>query len=162
MRSLKSLLKAQPENVQHGFQPVYYFTRCIGLWPFTNTYNSNGSIKGTRVRLFDWLWFLISICLYLTALFCSYKNVTNASTPRDYFLAYWMYNVAQISSFLFGAVSIILDMFNRNKLVNILRMFTVFDKEVRPFLKNLSTVQIVCESRVQMSFHQLEKVFAWN
>lgn len=130
MRNLKNLLKAPPKNDQHGFQSIYYFSRCVGLWPFTITYNSNGSIKEARICLFDWLWFWISNCLNLAALFCSYERQSyEQSSYEDYFW-YLIYNSSEMPTLLYLTASITLDMFNRNKLVNILKKFIIFDRKV--------------------------------
>lgn len=69
MNSLKNTSEARSKKYQNSFQPIYYITRVVGRWPFTIVYNSNGSIKEACVGLFDRIWFLISICVYLTAFF---------------------------------------------------------------------------------------------
>lgn len=132
MKSMEHMPKTQLEKFEHGFQPVYYFSRCIGLWPFTITYDSNGSIKAARVRLLDRLWFLVSICLYLTALFFSYEDLmVSLNLGRSYYFADLLFLISQIPPLLFGSVAIVLNFFNRNRLLNILKNFIAFDTEVR-------------------------------
>lgn len=129
MNSIENTWKAQPaKNIQNSFQPIYYFSRCIGLWPFTIAYNPNGSIKVARVRMVDIFWFLISIGLHLTALCYSYKYlVKNIS----YNLKNILFIVTQIPPLLFGSIGIVSDMFYRNTLVNVLNKFNTFDRAVR-------------------------------
>lgn len=126
MESFNNASAGRPKKVQHGFQPVYYFSRFIGLWPFTIAHNSNGSKKEARVHLIDGFWFLISICLYLTAIFYIYKRIMDLRTSDDnpYVLVNSITNTVLL---LFRAVSIVLDLFNRNSLVNILDKFIIFD-----------------------------------
>lgn len=116
----------QPKNLRHGFQPIYYFSRSIGLWPFTITYNSNGSVKEARVHLFDSFWFLISISLYLTAIFYINKRIE----AKDESTYLFVNSISNILLHSVGAIGIVLDMYNRKSLVNILEKFSIFDREV--------------------------------
>lgn len=56
-------------NFGYAFRPVLHFIRVVGLWPFSILRNSHGSIQKSRVRPIDVVWFLGSICFYLTALY---------------------------------------------------------------------------------------------
>lgn len=128
MESFENTSKARPKQFLHSFQPIYYFSRCIGLWPFTIIYKANGSIDG-RVFLFDSLWFLISICLYLAALYYTYQDIENL-LQKGFYLTRAIFQISQIPIFLFGAVGIVLDMLNRNRFIAILKNFSDFDTEV--------------------------------
>lgn len=139
MRLFKNTVKAQPRKLQHGFQPIYYFSRSIGLYPFTLVYNSNGSIKGARVHLFDSFWFLISIGLFLIALFFTYERVMHIHA-LNLNLSDMMYFLSQIPPLLFGSVGIVLNTLNRNKLTNILEKFIIFDNEVSLLFKSFHTI----------------------
>lgn len=131
MDSSQNTFKARPKNLPHGFRPIYYFSRCIGLWPFKIYYDSNGSIKGTYVSLFDKFWFFISICLHLAASFFTYEDSQSTRDPHLlYYFPKLIYNLTAIPDFLFGVLCIILEMFNRNRLVNILKQIIFFDRKV--------------------------------
>lgn len=128
MNSFDNALKLHPAKcMQNCFQPIYYFSRCIGLWPFTIAYNSNGSAKVARVQLFDIFWFFISIGLHLTTLYDAYEYLVRGTT---YNLKNILFIVTQIPPLIFVVVGIILDMFYRNNLVSILNKFNIFDKAV--------------------------------
>lgn len=129
MNSQENTSNSRVKNPQYGFQMVYYYSRCLGLWPFTITYNSKQSIQGAHVNLFDWFWFSISICLYLASAFCVYKNATSFLNA-EFFYSNLILNISEVPSFLFGAIGIVLDMLNRNSLVNILKNFVIFDRRV--------------------------------
>lgn len=126
MGSLENTMKTRPKSAQHAFQPVYYFSRCAGLWPFRIICDSNGSIKAARIHLFDIFWSLILICLYWTGLLYAYNDVMDAGTQLSK-----MYFIIHVPPLLFGPVCIILDVFNHKRLVNIVDRFIVFDREVR-------------------------------
>lgn len=130
MNFLRNTLKTPPKDLGHGFQAIYCFSRCVGLWPFKITYNSNGSIKEARVDLFDKLWLLISICLHSVATFFTYGDATNAYIIGHFNFAQMIFSMSQIPDYLLGVVCIILDMFNRNRLVNVLKNIIIFDREV--------------------------------
>lgn len=136
MSTIENEPYASPKDVQHGFQPIYYFSRCAGLWPFTISYNSNGSIAGARIHIFDILWLLTSICLYFTALFYTYEDIeASQAFEQTQFFATLIFFLNEIPPLLFGTIWIVLDMFNRNRLVDILKKFTLFDKKVSFFFK---------------------------
>ena len=136
MKPTKNTSNVRSKKRVNGFQPIYYFSRSVGLWPFTIIYNSNGSIKKARVCLFDILWFIASISLYLTAIFYTYDELNTLLNQNDrIFVSDILYHIFQIPLLFFGAVYIIIDMLNRKKLVNILRKFIMFDNEVRVLLK---------------------------
>lgn len=161
MKSLENNSKSRPKKIQHSFLPIYYFSRAIGLWPFSITYNSNGTIKA-RVRLLDSLWFIISICLYLTALFYACENMKYVQTENaNYYLMDLMSFISQIPILLFGPVNIILDMVNRNSLVNILAKCIIFDREVWLVLvcftlEKKRVVDRVFECKIQIDFRILK------
>lgn len=130
MKFLKDPLKVQSKNVQHGFQPVYYYSRVAGLWPFTITYNSHGSIKEARIHPFDILWLCASICLYSAAIFYYIDIMMHADPTNGTYISNMISNVCQTIYLVFCTVGIAIDMFNRKNLVSMLDKFTVFDTEV--------------------------------
>lgn len=131
MKSLKNIFKNRSEKLQHDFQSVYYFSRFIGQWPFTIINKSNKSIKVSRVHLFDKLWFLISICIHLVAIYYIIKYTKlNYHSSDGYNFSSLLFNICNFPFILFGPVCILLDIFNRNRLVNILNKFIIFDSEV--------------------------------
>lgn len=120
----------QPKSFEYGFRPIYYFSRVAGLWPFQIVRNSNGSIEKARVRLIDMLWFFTSIFVYLTALFYVYKNMEQLQVSNASYISLSILFMFQTMCLLFGACGIVLDMYNRKKLINILDKFNAFDCKV--------------------------------
>lgn len=144
--------EARPKNVQHNFKAIYYFSRCFGLWPFTIAYNANGSIKEACLCQFDYLWFLISICVYLTALHFTYEHIKTLQFLNEKaFFSHLIYNLIQIPPLLLGVIGSVFDMLNRRRLVNILKKFTIFDEEVRfCYNEKEKFVNRVCECKVHV------------
>lgn len=117
-------------NFEHGFRPLYYFSRLAGLWPFTIIHHSNETNLRARFDYFDGLWFVLTVCLYLALAFISYENLTSIQNQNEVFIARFVLYAFRITCFMFGVLGIVLDTINRNKLINILQKFIVFDKTV--------------------------------
>lgn len=120
-------------NFEHGFRPIYYFSRFAGLWPFSVRPNLNGTNQKVYVSLIDGLWFTVAFCLYLSFAFIAYERLKagiegKGKDPFQFRIV--IYDVLQTSSLLFGAIGIVLDMINRKKLFNVLEKFIQFDNEV--------------------------------
>ena len=118
-------------NFEHGFRPAYYFSRFAGLWPFSIIHHSNRPILRARIGFFDGLWFILSICLKLTLAFYAYEILKTGREKHTNRIIFIVDNMCDISCCLFGVIATVLDMINRNKLVDILQKFNAFDDEVR-------------------------------
>lgn len=130
MKSSENILRAKSKKYQHSFQPIYYVLRFVGLWPFTINYNPNGSIKGARVSIFDGFWFIIAICLYLISLFYTCEFMKHQDPHKSNYLSELLFYLSQIPTLLLGGVNVVLDMFNRKSIVNVLQKFITFDNKV--------------------------------
>lgn len=118
----------------YGIRPIYYLSRLVGLWPFSIVSNSNGMVQRPNVHFYDALWFLVSAGFYVTAIFISYQRFELHSRIPNTFgsiLACGFY-VIEIMGLILGIVGISINMFNRDKLANVLQQFTHFDDQVSP------------------------------
>lgn len=121
----------QQLNFEHGFRPIYYFSRAVGLWPFSICHNSNGAIQSARISRLDGVWFFVSMCFHLLAMCYYYVNMVDLEDSNKTILTFSiLYSLFQTKSLLIGAVGIVLDMLNRRRLVNLLEKFMIFDSEV--------------------------------
>lgn len=131
MSFFRRFMKVRSKYVQHDFQPIYYFSRFAGLWPFSIDYESDGSIRAARIYPIDWLWFFVSICLYLTAAFYYFDRIMIGSDHRNNaFISNQMYFMSQMAFLSFTVLGIILNMYNCHKVIKILHMFIIFDRDV--------------------------------
>lgn len=109
-------------NFEYAFRPIYYFSRLTGR------------IQKARIGFFDFLWSILVISLNLLFAFLAYGRMKVRREKNTIRIRSIVFNMFQIGSLLFGAIDIILDVINRQKLVDILRKFNEFDNEVRfPF-----------------------------
>lgn len=129
--------KAKSKNVNFIFsvQPIHYISRACGLMPFSIIHSSNGEILEPKIRKFDVLWFGISICVYSAMAYVFYLNVKFSQDPntKSYFLVVGDY-MLYIAVLIYGVLVRGMDMCNRFNLVEILKCFTMFDKEVGPII----------------------------
>lgn len=113
------------------FRPIYCFSRACGMMPFSILYDSKGEVQMPRITKCDGLWLIFSLCLYLSSVYLLYCNAqfSRYQHAPSYILLLGDF-VLQMAILIFGILIIWLDMFNRFKLVSILKGFVAFDKEV--------------------------------
>ena len=117
----------------YSFKPIYIFSRIFGFMPFTITFDSNGAIQTARIRMIDFIWFIISIGIHLISsihfimLYC-HQPIPETSTT----LAYGTQSIVVFRK-LFNCLCIGIDMYNRHKLVEILRKINIFDENVSQY-----------------------------
>lgn len=124
--------KINSKNVNFVFsiRPVYHFSRACGLMPFSIIENSNGEVQEPRISVFDGLWFTISLCMQSAMAYIFYQNakITMDPNTKSYFLVlgdYMLYIIVMIYGILVRGM----DLFNRFKLIDIMKKFNTFDKE---------------------------------
>lgn len=122
------------------FRPIHCTSRIFGLMPFTIVCNSDGEVQSLKVKTVDGIWFTVSICTYLFFVIFNYdvlrvsahyyrKSVTLILIEGNYTLP-WL-------SFVCVTVFFVVNMCNRRKYFDILKMFEQFDKEAsQPILFN--------------------------
>lgn len=127
---VKRKIPSENNNFTYSLLPIYFFSRAIGLLPFSIIRDSSGRVREARLSVFDCLWFIISISGYLfLAWFCYQKTVVSYD-PNESFVLNIGDNMLLIFGLLYGAIIITMDLGNRNKLVEILKNFTAFDDAV--------------------------------
>lgn len=120
-------------NFNYAFRPIYYFSRFAGLWPFSIIRDSNGKIRGLRIGFFDILRSLLLTCLNLALAFGAYEEIRVREETHAESIRAVVFMIFQMSCFLFITIGVVLDLINRNKILNILMKFNTFDREVRHF-----------------------------
>lgn len=120
------------ENKRHNFaysiQPVYYSSRIFGFMPFTIVYDSKGKIREPIILSFDILWFIVAICLYILAITIQFENM-EFFLQTSFVLIAGDYVMLKLSLAL-SVLVIIMDMYNRHKLMFIFKNIDKFDGKV--------------------------------
>lgn len=113
------------------YRPVYFASRVFGLMPFSINYDSNGVVQGPKVRIFDIVWFITSICLYMCFIHQTIQTITSFKSPDSSIYLIWIGNeILLMFGLVFGVITICTDMFNRYRIVDIVKSFNTFDNEV--------------------------------
>lgn len=117
-------------NFEYCIRPIYYMSRLCGLLPFSIARNSNGEIQAPRVKIFDFLFFTLSIIWYLFLTCNSFHDIQYwPNLNKSQVLTVSNYSLL-IMGLIFGGLTITMDMFNRSRLVDILKKFIKFDQNV--------------------------------
>lgn len=119
-------------NFAYNLSPIHLYSRLFGLVPFRMVRDSNGEIEA-RAGKIDILWFLISISLYLFLAYAYGKMIYNLhdfnDTNQSYILSLGD-TILIILGLIFAAVAVVMDMYNRKRIVDFLKHFIHFDKNV--------------------------------
>lgn len=125
-------------NFAYCFRPVYYVSRIFGYMPFTIIYDSNGAIQRPKIRAFDFIWFILSVLIQtLPPIFYVQNEALSIYYGTSFILSridiilvtFWM---------IYIIVSLVMDMWNRFILIDILKRINNIDEEVRePTLKKI-------------------------
>lgn len=114
----------------HAFMPLYTFSRLFGYMPFSIVRSLNGNILTSKVTVLDLIWFFITIVWYFLLAAIATKNLRLPQDPNESLTINVGDHLLLIVGLLLGIFSIIMDMFNRNKIVKIVQNFNTFDDEV--------------------------------
>lgn len=133
--SMKGSLKIiQMKIMSFGsvFRPLHRLARIWGLAPYSIAADSNGELLNSKIHLYDGLWLLTTVLLYLAFLNYSVDafNVDRKALHRETWILILCARLLAIFAFLYGILSIIINMCNRFKLMNMVKMYTRFDEEV--------------------------------
>lgn len=112
----------------YSFGQMYIMARISGILPFSIKRNKYGEIFGPRIVFLDRLWWIMSIfnsmALFVTCFIILKPLDMTANLAID------AGNLTFISGFAFSAFFIVIDMFNRNRFIDIFRTFETFDRKV--------------------------------
>lgn len=114
----------------YGFQPAYYFSRTFGLIPFSIVCDANEEVEKPQVRVFDAIWFFISLCIYSSIAYLVYHCIGIAQDSGEISILMVGDDLLLVANFICVFFMIGVEMCNRFKLVNILWNFTDFDAKV--------------------------------
>lgn len=110
-------------------RPYYFFSRVLGFLPFSLTLKSNGDVHKPRVSAFDLLWFVTTITLHIYLIFAFFQKIDFPKDPNASYILFFGDSIFNLAGLIIGIISMLLDMYNRSKLVDILNGFTDFGKE---------------------------------
>lgn len=131
-KSIKRLVRSD-ENMFSSFRPIFCFSRIFGSMPFSIVCNSNGEVQSCEVKVVDYVWFVISIGIYLRLMIFNYSlwNLyADYQREGTIFVLFVGNFILQWLGFIFGVLSFAINSWNRYMFLDFLKMFEHFDKEV--------------------------------
>lgn len=114
----------------YAFKPIYFFSRFVGLMPFSVVRSLDGNGLSARVTVYDIIWFIISIASGILLAVIDTKNMRLPQSKNESLTINVGDHLLLIVGLSVGTFSICLDMFNRKRIVKIIENFESFDKEV--------------------------------
>lgn len=110
---------------------IYVIARVFGFLPFSVEYNEKKRINKVHVTILDVLWFIITITIYALIISSSavihYYNNELLSMSNIEILATILIT---IEGGVIAIISIVMDMFNRKRVLKIMLKLNEFDDEV--------------------------------
>lgn len=130
-------------NLYDLIRPMYVISRIFGMLPFRILRSSAGdSIVGQCVGPIDLIWFFVTIGIHFYLAFSSIQNIAADQHWQTKSLFSIGDNFIVLYDITIAILTIILDMINRHRFINILKKFIEFDKKVKSdhFFRNHITV----------------------
>lgn len=124
------IVPLEKHDFHTAFRPIYYFSRYMGLWPFSVAHYSKKKIRRASVALVDIFRSISTISLSSTLVMCAYEEIRTQKKYHMNTIRFVVFMAFQLSSFSFLTIGIVLDLINRNRLADILRKFNTFDRKV--------------------------------
>lgn len=114
------------------FRPLHYLARIWGLVPFSIATNSNGELQNPKIHLYDGLWLLTTVLLYMSFLNYAWNalNYDRKISIRNTWILILCARLLAVFAFVYGILTTIINMCNRYKLISLVKMCTRFDEEV--------------------------------
>lgn len=120
-------------NFCYNVRPIHIYSRVFGLIPYSVVQSKNGDTYEARVSVFDFVWFIISICLYLLLGFAYVQTIAVPTNPDESYILAVGDGILISMGVFSGAIMVAMDMLNRFKTVDIIKKFSIFDKKVGQF-----------------------------
>lgn len=134
----KNNIKSKKPTFVHSFKPIYILCRIFGFMPFTIVFDSNGAIQTAQIRVIDFIWFIISIGIYLATAFYFVMYVRQHPIPNKRVTLVYGTRLIVLFRKLFNCLCVTVDMCNRFKLVKIFKRINSFDDKVESlFIRHL-------------------------
>lgn len=150
-----------PPNFFDCIKPIRKAARLFGLLSFTVNYAPNGTIESCQLRAFDIIYaaFHIAVCSVTFVLICVYFSFSDnvwdmvILSGMEFFI---------VSALFIAAVSIALDIFNRNRLIEMLQKIHQFDTTVSKLKQAKTTLLNERTPLSDQRFRRASKLQQWK
>lgn len=120
-------------NFSKVFRSFHFVARVFGLLSFSVTYDANDDFQNARITIFDLLWLTLSISVYSFSIWFYQDQLllSRLLSVKRLGILILCHDVLAILQLSFQIISVVLDVLNRNRIVDILKLFTSFNNGVR-------------------------------
>lgn len=129
LANTKRRVQLKKINFFYGFRPIQYMSRIFGLWPFSIETDPSGIIQKFHMRPYDILWAILTLALYLTVTSIFVRNIMETRIIIVLHFGFFMIRIVGLST---AALTIVMNIINRHKLIGMLKQFANFDNAVSP------------------------------
>lgn len=126
----KAAILLKNTNFCYNVRPIHIYSRVFGLIPYCIVQSENGDSYEARVGVFDFIWFIISICSYLLLGFTYIQTIEVPTNSDESYILILGDGILITMGVFSGAIIVAMDMLNRFRIVDILKKFSLFDKKV--------------------------------
>lgn len=116
----------------YSIQSIYYFCRIFCLIPFSIVYDVKQNILTSKVRVIDGVLFVIFILIQLNCSAYYFMSPLLQSSEMPHVLIHCDQIIRALVHF-HSSIVIIMNMYNRHKIISIMKMFDTIDEEVTIF-----------------------------
>lgn len=120
-------------NFSWSFKPLFFLSRLFGCFPFTIVRNQSDIIVGCCVSVFDIVLFVLNIVLHMIIVAFSYPISTSEMIKFEKATTHFSLTgirVLTVGHNIAAVISIVLNLLNRNRFIEIFKAFDAFDNEV--------------------------------
>lgn len=120
------------KNFASVFRPLYYLSRVWGLASFSILTKLNGELQNPKIHLHDGLWISATITLYSLFAYNTLKTFvpSEENVNEKTFVMMVSARLMDLFGFIYGIWGIMWNLRHRFKFINMVNMFTRFDREV--------------------------------
>lgn len=115
-------------NFLNSFRLIYFISRVFCFIPFSIIRDLNGNIVTSKIRVFDGVLFMAFITLHFVTSVYYYMIPVRQLLGISQVLKF--HRILPISIHNNIVMILIMNMYNRQKIINIIKMFNIIDEEV--------------------------------
>lgn len=110
-----------------SFHPIFTFIRAFGSMGFSITPENEA-----KITVCDFFWCIVSMCIYSVMIIVYYQNMQVATLSRQSFTLVMGNYLRSLTGLSLCLIKIPVDIYNRFRIVNIMKEIIFFDNEVNP------------------------------
>lgn len=137
----------------YNLYTIHLYSRLFGLVPFSIFRDSSGEVQRAHVSKLDLLWFVISISFYFYLAYAYWVVTSEMHYVNGLFVLRLGDTLLIGVGLIYSGAICIMDMYNRSRIVEFLKKFILFDKNVSKFICRLEDLCYINGNMYIFLFH---------